>query len=212
MTKRQIKSFQQFIYILFMFTGLIINYIYFNFNIIGVFVVLILSTIISGIIGFFLPVKNKKRKKHNQTKPKQKSKNTKKTPHNRQHPDDEILKLPIEQLSWREFERLFYLYYKEKGNNPRETKEGADGGVDLIIYDRKENNCTAIQIKHVKRQITVEDIRQLSTARRNYSCLYAKFITSSRFTNDALLQADKFKVETRDRTWIKNNVDRWRFK
>lgn len=51
--------------------------------------------------------------------------------------DSEILKLPIEEISWKEFERLCYLYYKAKRYKLELTKEGADGGVDLIIYDPK---------------------------------------------------------------------------
>lgn len=216
MTKTQVKSIKQLIYILFMFTGLIINYIYFNFNIIGVFVVLILAVIFSGIIGLFLPVKSKKRKNQSKKKQPKESKNLvnypKKAPHNRLLPDDEILKLPVEQLSWREFERLCYLYFKDKGYNPRETKEGADGGVDLIIYDHEHKSDVAIQIKHVKRQITVKDIRELNSAKRNHNCMLAKFITTSTFTKSALIEADKFNVDTHSNNWIQYNIDKWRFK
>lgn len=138
--------------------------------------------------------------------------NSQEVPHNRLLTDDEILKLPLEKISWREFEQLCLMYYKAKGYKARLTKDGADGGVDLIYYDPQDKGDVAVQIKHYKtgNQITVEHIRSLSSSKRNHGCMLAELITSSTFTNDALLQADKFKVKTKDRHWVESNIIKWK--
>ncbi|MFC5613717.1 restriction endonuclease [Metabacillus niabensis] len=47
-----------------------------------------------------------------------------------------MIKSKLEDLTWREFERLCYLYFKSKGYKASETSDGADGGIDLIIYNK----------------------------------------------------------------------------
>lgn len=134
------------------------------------------------------------------------------TSSNRLLPDDEILKLPLDKMSWKEFERLCFMYYKAKGYKPELTKDGADGGVDLIYFNRYHNTNIAVQIKHrvnSGRQVTVEEIRSLGTAKRNHKCILAEFITSSTFTNDALKEAGDFKIETHDIVWVKNKIVKW---
>ncbi|WP_174880955.1 restriction endonuclease, partial [Metabacillus niabensis] len=122
-----------------------------------------------------------------------------------------IIKSKLEELSWREFERLCYLYFKSKGYTS-ETPEGADGGVDLVVYNKHHKANEAIQIKHYLasgNRITVKEIRELSTAKRNHKCPLAMFITTSSFTKDALLQADKFSIECKDIHWVNNNIVKW---
>ncbi|OIJ07646.1 hypothetical protein BKP35_18350 [Anaerobacillus arseniciselenatis] len=126
--------------------------------------------------------------------------------------DKEILRLPLDDLTWREFERLCYLYFKAKGYKPKETKEGADGGVDLIIFSKEHNANVAVQIKHYKsgKPIGVEPIRELKAAKTNHNCALADFITTSSFTKNALLQADKFKIDTYEKNWVESNILKWR--
>lgn len=132
--------------------------------------------------------------------------------HNFLRSENEILTLPLNELSWREFERLCYLYYKAKGYKPKETQEGADGGVDLILFDKKHNANVAVQIKHYVsgNPIGVEPIRELNSAKRNHNCALADFITTSTFTNVALLQADKFNIGTHDKNWVESKILKWR--
>ncbi|WP_246218514.1 restriction endonuclease [Litoribacterium kuwaitense] len=123
------------------------------------------------------------------------------------------MKLPLEDLSWREFERLCYLYFKARGYKPQETADGADGGVDLVIYNRHHQAKEAIQIKHYLRsgnQITVKDIRELNSAKRNHGCMLARFITTSSYTKDALIEADQYRITCHDIHWIKNRIEKWR--
>ncbi|WP_445486458.1 restriction endonuclease [Niallia sp. 03133] len=183
------------------------------------------SILISIFIGLFIislipgqkkkvSSKKKKVKKTNTNVPATKITNTKNnsSKHALLHNDDEIIKLPFEDLTWRDFERLCYLYFKAKGYKPRETKEGADGGVDLIIYNKHHQTDIAIQIKKYANgnQITVKHIRELATAKKNHNCILADFITTSSYTNAALREADKFNIKCYSKDWIENKILRWR--
>lgn len=120
--------------------------------------------------------------------------------------------LPLEELSWREFEELCFFYYKAKGYKPCKTSEGADGGVDLIIFNRHQNTEVAVQIKHYKKgkQIDVKLIRELDSAKKNHGCILAEMITSSRFTNPALVEADRRNIKCRDIEWVNSKLLLWR--
>lgn len=122
--------------------------------------------------------------------------------------------LPLEQLSWREIEELCYMYFKSNRYKPRKTPEGADGGIDLVIFNRHHNTDIAIQIKHYKKDnnIGVNYIRELDSARKNYGCVLAEFITTSKFTRQARLEADKRKITCKDIEWFNRKVLPWREK
>ncbi|MBB5174537.1 restriction endonuclease [Texcoconibacillus texcoconensis] len=129
--------------------------------------------------------------------------------------DKEMISTPLEELSWREFERLCYLYFKTRGFKPQETSEGADGGVDLILYNRYHHAYEAVQIKHYinsGRQITVKEIRELHAAKRNHKCKLTMFITTSGFTQDALRQADDYHMDCCSYNWVNNHIVKWQEK
>ncbi|TRZ38309.1 restriction endonuclease [Niallia circulans] len=181
---------------------------------VGIFIGLFVSSLIPG-------KKKQNSRKNTSSKEKTKTKQTtafaKKDTNNMRthsllHKDSEILTLPFNELTWRDFERLCYLYYKAKSTNPRETSNGADGGVDLIIFNKHHKTDIAIQIKHYQKgkQITVKEIRELNTAKRNHKCILAEFITTSTYTNAALIEASKFKITCRDKHWVENKILRWR--
>lgn len=170
------------------------NNLYFIFNYsLGwyfIFGLILISIVLSSLILSFRPKKNKK--KHHQVHKKPKKTNTS----NKIRSEKHLLTLPLKELNWREFERLCYLYYKSKGMNPRETKSGADGGVDLLVYSKENKQDIAIQIKHWKNKVTVKEIRELNSSKRNYNCILADFITSSEYTEAALREAKKLRIET----------------
>lgn len=94
----------------------------------------------------------------------------------------------------------------------RKASGGADGGVDLILFNRTHNTNEAVQIKHYQasgRAITVKEIRELNSAKRNHNCALARFIATSTFTNPALVEADKFHIECHNKDWAKNRVEKW---
>lgn len=175
-------------------------------NMLIFFGIILLAPIIKSIVFGLLP--NKKDKKVNTPKRKSHSANT-----NRLRTDREILMSKLDEISWREFERLCFLYYKSKGYKPRETSEGADGGVDLIIYSRHHQTDIAVQIKHYYtsgNRITVKEIREINSAKRNHKCSLSDFITTSTFTKDALKEADKYNIVCRDIHWVENNIIKWK--
>lgn len=64
-------------------------------------------------------------------------------------PDTEILRSPISKLTWAEFERLLALYFLDHGYDVEEPGVGGnDGGVDLVITDKRTRERTAVQAKH----------------------------------------------------------------
>ncbi|MGG0736959.1 restriction endonuclease [Niallia taxi] len=188
-------------------------------------IIYLFSSLFFGIfIGLFvsslIPSKKKQNTRKNTSskdKTKQTTASAKKDTNNTRthsllHKDSEILTLPFNELTWRDFERLCYLYFKAKSTNPRETSNGADGGVDLIIFNKHHKTDIAIQIKHYQKgkQITVKELRELNTAKRNHNCILAEFITTSTYTNAALAEAIKFKITCRDKHWVENKILRWR--
>ncbi|WP_017473340.1 restriction endonuclease [Amphibacillus jilinensis] len=214
MNRTQAKGFIELLRISIMFAGV---FFYFTQGLSFYFLiaVLIAPNILAQILIAILP-KNKKTKRKTTSKKaiKKKPSATKnKVPTTRLLPDKQILKMPLEKMSGHEFERLCFLYYKAKGYKPKETGKGADGGVDLLIYQRQHKTYEAVQIKHYLNsgnQITVKEIRELNSAKLNHDCVIARFITTTTYTKDAMLQADKYKIETHGIEWVRSKVDTWR--
>lgn len=93
-------------------------------------------------------------------------------------------------LTWAEYERLLALYFLDHGYEVEETGVGgSDGGVDLVITDKRTRERTAVQAKHWndRRQVGPNVIRELHSARLNTkpTCLYAMLITSSDVSSQA---------------------------
>ncbi|HWO97592.1 MAG TPA: restriction endonuclease [Bacillus sp. (in: firmicutes)] len=196
---------------------LVVLYLYWivfeSTNVYLFFAILISTPLVEVIIYGLLPSKKAKKKATSSGRKRTNKKTvTSSVAPNRLRSDKDILTTPLHELSWREFERLCYLYFKAKGYKPRETSEGADGGVDLIIYNRHHQAEEAIQIKHYinsGNRITVTAIRELNSAKRNHGCILARFITTSSYTQDALREADDFKIECRGIDWVENNIVKW---
>lgn len=179
----------------------------------------IISFIIGGILLTGAENKTKRRKKHSNPTKKAvsttKMKNTKNTNNTRssykKRPDDVILKLKIEDLSGWEFERIIYLYYKDLGYKPILTKEGADGGIDIIYTNPHTYEKVAVQVKHWKNPVGTEIIRATdNAAKRNYGIYLTEIISSGTISNPALVEMDKYSgMDPKDGRWVKNNVVPW---
>ncbi|WP_017756525.1 restriction endonuclease [Calidifontibacillus oryziterrae] len=179
------------------------------------FGIILCTAIINELVNRLLPKKKRNTLSTKKIATKQQSATNTYSTSNLLRSDEEILKIPLQELSWREFERLCYLYFKTRGYKPKETSEGKDGGVDLILFDRHHDANIAVQIKHYinsSNQITVKEIRELNSSKRNHNCMLAMFITNSTYTNDALQQADKFKIDCKDINWVENHILKWQQK
>ena len=211
MTKKDRKAISNGIAVLFLLTSLFLYWMVFSSNNIYIFFGIILATPFVEAIIYSILTDTKSKKKNTIKKQVKKKGNTINSP-NRLREDKDIIAYRLEDLSWREFERLCFLYFKARGYKPRETGEGADGGVDLVIYNRHHKAEEAIQIKHYigsGNQITVERIRELNSAKRNHKCVLSRFITTSSYTKDALKQADDFKMVCHDLNWVKSKIVKW---
>ncbi|WP_458414556.1 restriction endonuclease [Schinkia sp. CFF1] len=184
-------------------------------NVYTVFGIPIIAAMFYGLTLRIIPSKKNASKKS--TKNKQPIKTTSKngtsiTSANRLSSDDEILKLPLEKMSWKEFERLCFMYYKAKGYKPELTKDGADGGVDLTYYSPYHKAKVAVQIKHrigSGNQIETKLIRELVGSKRNHNCLLAEFITTGEYSNNALAEAGDRKIECHNLAWVENKIVKW---
>ncbi len=182
---------------------------------------LLLAVFLGHGIGSLIPVKKTKRKttkkkttnkaKTKKTPGKKATNNAPKKGHNQLRDKKEILTLPFDKLTWREFEKLCFYYFEAKGQNPEETGEGADGGIDLIIWNKEDNGREAVQIKkYTKQQVDVRIIRELNTAKKNHKCMLARLITTSDITLAAMAEAGDNRIATNDKTWVQNKLLQWR--
>jgi len=218
MTKKQVRDLKSIL------TFIFITIVFFLYEplkdtidpAIYIFGGLLLAIFLGHGIGSLIPVKKSKRKTTKKaattkTASKKSTKNTPKKNHNQLRAKKEILTLPFEKLTWREFERLCYYYFEAKGQKPEETKEGADGGIDLIIWSEKDQAREAVQIKkYTKQQVDVRIIRELNTAKKNHNCMLARLITTSDITTPAMREAGDNRITTNDKYWVKNKLLKWR--
>ncbi|GEM05623.1 hypothetical protein HMI01_26110 [Halolactibacillus miurensis] len=182
---------------------------------------LAISFIVGESVKAMIPTKKTKRKTTKKkttnkaatkkTTNKKATNNAPKKGHNQLRGKKEILTLPFDQLTWREFERLCFYYFEAKGQKPKETGEGADGGIDLIIWNKEDNGHEAVQIKkYTKQQVDVRIIRELNTAKKNHKCMLARLITTSDISLAAMREADDNRIATNDKTWVQNKLLTWR--
>ena len=92
----------------------------------------------------------------------------------------------VRGLSWQDFERQMAEVYRQKGYQVEETGGGgADGGVDLKL--RKDGLTTVVQCKHWKTwKVNIKPVRELFGVMTAEGADLAIFITSGRYTSDAL--------------------------
>jgi restriction system protein len=78
--------------------------------------------------------------------------------------------------------------YRRQGYEVRETADGADGGVDLVLQRRGET--TYVQCKQWRaRKIDVRPVRELYGVMTAGAASYGILITAGRFTSAAELEA-----------------------
>lgn len=199
----------------------VLSLIFFGFGFYSMFNPSINFWVASGsiFIGTLLlpkPTKKKKstRKKNTATPTKNKNTSAQTTnirSSNRKLPFEKTVSLKIDELSWWEFEQLIYMYYKDLGYKPVRTKEGADGGIDLVYTNPDTYEKVAVQIKHQKDPVSAAVIRATdNAAKRNYGTYLSEIISSGTISNPALVEIDKYGgMRPKDRQWLNNKVVPW---
>ena len=113
-----------------------------------------------------------------------------------------------------EFERLLALYFRDQGYEVEETGIGGnDGGVDLVIIERRTKERTAVQAKHWsdRRPVGPNIIRELHSARMNTkpTCLYGMLITSSDVTAQARKEAEARHIDFWHGAMLEHKLGKW---
>lgn len=104
------------------------------------------------------------------------------------------LKLILE-LEWKRFEELSVAYYLEKGIRAETTQLGADGGIDIKLYqDDSGKPTTIIQCKSWASQVGVKQIREFLGVMTHEKIAKGFYMTSSGYTNDAIEIAKSNKI------------------
>ncbi len=94
----------------------------------------------------------------------------------------------IKSLDWLVFEHLCAGYFRAKGYRAEVTDHGADGGVDVCLYNRRNpaELFAVIQCKAwASQSVGVQDIRALLGIMTHFECKMGIFITTSDYTVDA---------------------------
>lgn len=91
----------------------------------------------------------------------------------------------LRSLHWRDFEKLVGAAYGRRGYAVTETREGADGGVDLVL--NKDGETILVQCRHWRmEQVGVAIVRELLGVICDRKASKGIVITSGTFTREAL--------------------------
>lgn len=105
----------------------------------------------------------------------------------------------INSLDWKVFESLCSKYFNAIGINNQETSMGADGGIDLVLYEHDEENPSAIvQCKKWSNQIGVKLLREFSGVMHHEKVSKGYYFTTSTFNRAAIEFASGNSIELVD--------------
>ncbi|WP_373232981.1 restriction endonuclease [Cohnella sp.] len=174
---------------------------------------IIVLVVISGLLQ---PAKKQRKRKRKPTAKRSVSTSNRNGASNQRksnvcRPDEVILSLPLNQLGWADFERLLALYFRDNGYVVHEVGVGGkDGGVDLVIIDRRGEK-TAVQAKCYsdRNNVGPSVIRELNTAKRNHDCMLSMLVTASDLTADARKEADQYRVDYWHGALLEDKLRRW---
>ncbi|MFZ1248798.1 MAG: restriction endonuclease [Candidatus Saccharimonadales bacterium] len=90
---------------------------------------------------------------------------------------------PVDTMTWAEFEYYVASWLKNQGYSHVELTEHYDLGVDIIA--KKDGITWGIQVKHYRRLVGIEAVRQVVVALKKYNCDRAMVVTNSFFSTPA---------------------------
>lgn len=102
----------------------------------------------------------------------------------------------IKEIEWKRFEELCTAYYLEKGIKAETTSLGADGGIDIKLYQDNSNSPTAIaQCKSwYNKAVGVKEIREFLGVMSHEKIPKGFYITTGEYTVDAKAIANANKI------------------
>jgi restriction system protein len=202
-TKRKKNAILSLVYSLLFFY--FIYYIFENrlYEVKYLFAAIITPIVITKIVDMLIPIR-----KNNKTTQMLVKSNVP----NKINSDSDLLSVDIDTLSGSDFERLVYLYFKDKGFNPKLIGGSGDHGVDLVLTDPRNGVRIAVQCKRWKKTNNVGngDIIKLNGGKEFYNCSNAICITSSNYTSKAKEFAEKCNILIWNRLHVYDKIDKWR--
>ena len=92
----------------------------------------------------------------------------------------------LNDLEWKRFEEVVSDYYRMTGYRSEVTRMGADGGVDVLLYQNDlETPAILIQCKSWSKKVGVNAVRELYGVMAADQVGYGIFATTSDYTNEA---------------------------
>jgi hypothetical protein len=92
----------------------------------------------------------------------------------------------LNELEWKSFEQVISHYYKLRGFRSKVTRMGADGGVDVVLYEEQSQTPhTFIQCKSWSQKVGVKPVRELFGVMAADGIKNGIFATTSDFTGEA---------------------------
>jgi restriction system protein len=93
----------------------------------------------------------------------------------------------IQEIEWKKFEELSTAFYLEKGIHAEATSLGADGGIDIKLYQDDTGKPTSlVQCKAwYNKQVGVKEIREFLGVLTNEKIAKGFYMTSGEFSEDA---------------------------
>lgn len=107
----------------------------------------------------------------------------------------------LDQVEWKRFEDLCCAFYKEKGIRAETTRLGADGGIDIRLFQDEaapERTTAIVQCKAWNQQVGVKEIRELRGVMAHENVEKAFFMAPQGFTEDARAFAQANRVTLLD--------------
>ncbi len=93
----------------------------------------------------------------------------------------------LNQLEWKRFEEVVSEYYTLLGYRSEVTRMGADGGVDVVLYQQgAETPAIIVQCKSWSQKIGVKAVRELYGVMAAEGIEYGIFATTSAYTQEAI--------------------------
>ncbi len=102
----------------------------------------------------------------------------------------------IQEIEWKIFENLATAYYVEKGIRAEATSLGADGGIDIKLYqDDSDKPTSIVQCKAwYNKQVGVKEIREFLGVLTNEKIAKGFYMTSGIFSEDAISTAKNNRI------------------
>ncbi len=104
------------------------------------------------------------------------------------HKPTKLTQLLLNEIEWKRFETLCAAAIHELGLDPKETKYGADGGIDIVVYKVGVDGPVGIvQCKAGENRIVgVKHIRELLGVMAHGNYKQAMFMTTGEYTQEAI--------------------------